>query len=116
MRIFVTLVISLCILSLGAQGQTPNDQGAIRIMRSGSQLSRTGPAAHFTGSVRIDPSFHATAPARASGALVTFEPGRVPQVSILRPGKRSNLFEYLPFGHIPVRGDGSKDRIQRPDS
>ena len=59
----------------GAQGQTPNDQGAIRIMRSGSQQSRQAPAEHFTGSVRVDPLFQATAPARASGFLVTFEPG-----------------------------------------
>lgn len=43
--------------------------------RSGSQPSGKGPAEYFTGSVRIDPLFEAPEPARASGAIVTFEPG-----------------------------------------
>jgi quercetin dioxygenase-like cupin family protein len=34
-----------------------------------------GPADWFTRTVRIDPLFQANAPARASGASVTFEPG-----------------------------------------
>jgi quercetin dioxygenase-like cupin family protein len=37
--------------------------------------SNKGPADWFTGAVRIDPLFQATAPARAAGASVTFEPG-----------------------------------------
>jgi quercetin dioxygenase-like cupin family protein len=45
------------------------------IKRSGSQPSGKGPAAYFTGTVRIDPLFTAPDPARAGGALVTFEPG-----------------------------------------
>jgi quercetin dioxygenase-like cupin family protein len=45
------------------------------IKRSGSQPSRTGPAEWFTGTVRIDPLFQASNPARAVGASVTFEPG-----------------------------------------
>src|SRR6266568_8366708 len=48
---------------------------AINVTRSGSQPSRQGPAENFTGSVRVDPLFQANAPARASGSLVTFEPG-----------------------------------------
>jgi 4-carboxymuconolactone decarboxylase len=75
MRNFVAIVISFCMLASGAQSQTSKDPGAIRIMRSGSQASRQGPAENFTGSVRVDPLFQATAPARASGALVTFAPG-----------------------------------------
>jgi 4-carboxymuconolactone decarboxylase len=51
------------------------DSQSIRITRSGSHSSRQGPAENFTGSVRVDPLFQAKAPARASGALVTFEPG-----------------------------------------
>ncbi|MGH8455748.1 MAG: (R)-mandelonitrile lyase [Stenotrophobium sp.] len=47
----------------------------MEIKRSGSQPSAKGPEAWFTGSVRIDPLFMADAPARVSGALVTFEPG-----------------------------------------
>jgi len=47
----------------------------IRITRRGEQASRQGPAEYFTGSVRIDPLFEPSAPARASAASVTFEPG-----------------------------------------
>ncbi len=45
------------------------------IKRSGSQPSAEGPAAYFTGTVRIDAPFNPPEPARVSGALVTFEPG-----------------------------------------
>jgi quercetin dioxygenase-like cupin family protein len=51
------------------------DSQTITITRSGSQPSRKGPAAYFTGSVRIDPLFQANDPSRTSGASVTFEPG-----------------------------------------
>jgi quercetin dioxygenase-like cupin family protein len=45
------------------------------IKRNGSQSFGKGPADWFTGTVRIDPLFAAPAPARVSGASVTFEPG-----------------------------------------
>ena len=45
------------------------------IMRAGSRPSDKGPSDWFTGTVRIDPLFGAPDPARAVGALVTFEPG-----------------------------------------
>ena len=44
------------------------------IIRSGSQPSAKGPADWFTGTVRIDPLFDRSDPARVSGAAVTFEP------------------------------------------
>ena len=47
----------------------------MEIRRNGSRPSRKGPAENFTGSVRIDPLFDPPEPARAYGALVTFEPG-----------------------------------------
>jgi quercetin dioxygenase-like cupin family protein len=47
----------------------------IRIVRSGSQPSRDGPAEYFTGSARIDPLFAAQEPSRSSASYVTFEPG-----------------------------------------
>jgi len=75
MRIFTAIGVSLFMFVSGAHSQNPNDEGAIRIMRSGSQPSRQAPAENFTGSVRVDPLFQAIAPARASGFLVTFEPG-----------------------------------------
>jgi len=55
---------------------TKSAKGVImEIKRSGSQPSAKGPADWFTGTVRIDPLFQASAPARAAGASVTFEPG-----------------------------------------
>jgi quercetin dioxygenase-like cupin family protein len=45
------------------------------IQRNGSKPSSKGPAEFFTGSVRIDAPFQASAPGRAGGAVVTFEPG-----------------------------------------
>jgi quercetin dioxygenase-like cupin family protein len=47
----------------------------MEIKRSGSRPSRKGPVENFTGAVRIDPLFDPPDPARAFGALVTFEPG-----------------------------------------
>jgi quercetin dioxygenase-like cupin family protein len=47
----------------------------MNIARAGSQASTNGSPDTFTGSVRIDPLFQAPEPARATGALVTFEPG-----------------------------------------
>ena len=45
------------------------------IHRAGSRPSAKGPSEYFTGTVRIDPLFSATEPARTSGGSVTFEPG-----------------------------------------
>ncbi len=47
----------------------------MEIRRSGSQPSGKGPAAYFTGVVRIDPLLNPPDPARVAMALVTFEPG-----------------------------------------
>ncbi len=44
------------------------------IKRAGSQPSAKGPSETFTGTVRIDPLFNRTDPARVFGANVTFEP------------------------------------------
>ena|SRR5690348_4643287 len=47
----------------------------MEIKRNGSQASTQGPKEWFSGRARIDPLFQSPDPARASGALVTFEPG-----------------------------------------
>ena len=92
MRIFLAIGISLCMLVSGAQSQTSKEQ-TIRIVRSASQPSRQGPVENFTGSVRVDPLFQAIAPARASGSLVTFEPG-------------ARTAWHTPAGPNPDRDDG----------
>ena len=58
------------------QAQAPAGDGqTLRITRAGSQPSAKGSADYFTGAVRVDPMFPATAPSRVSGGHVTFEPG-----------------------------------------
>jgi quercetin dioxygenase-like cupin family protein len=47
----------------------------MEVKRNGTQPSARGPEEYFTGSVRIDSPFQGSAPARAAGAIVTFEPG-----------------------------------------
>ncbi|NIR93236.1 MAG: cupin domain-containing protein [Gammaproteobacteria bacterium] len=47
----------------------------MNIIRIGSRPSAEGPADWFTGTVRVDPLFSPTEPARTGGASVTFEPG-----------------------------------------
>jgi quercetin dioxygenase-like cupin family protein len=47
----------------------------MRITKAGATASAKGPAAYFTGAVRIDAPFAAEAPGRVGGATVTFEPG-----------------------------------------
>lgn len=47
----------------------------MEIKRAGSQPSAKGNSEWFTGTVRIDPLFQTSAPSRAGGAMVTFEPG-----------------------------------------
>ena len=56
-------------------GTPPRRISTMDIKRSGSQPSGKGPADYFTGTVRVDPLFQATEPARVVGASVTFEPG-----------------------------------------
>lgn len=48
---------------------------SITVTRAGSQPSSAGAADNFTGSVRVDSRFQASAPARVGGGIVTFEPG-----------------------------------------
>ncbi len=74
-------VLLLCLIATASsnpsEAQTASAQGLekISIVRSGSRHSQKGAAERFTGTVRIDPLFAAQAPARTSGAYVTFEPG-----------------------------------------
>ena len=47
----------------------------MEIKRNDTRPSSKGPADYFTGTVRVESLFEATAPARVRGANVTFEPG-----------------------------------------
>jgi quercetin dioxygenase-like cupin family protein len=72
MKRLAALAVALSVLAATGAHANP---GELRIARAGSQPSGRGPAEYFTGSVRVDPLFPATAPSRMSGGLVTFEPG-----------------------------------------
>ncbi len=71
MKLLAATALSLALLAPAFA----QDSQAIRITRRGSQPSRQGPAENFTGSVRVDTPFQASAPGRTSGARVTFESG-----------------------------------------
>jgi len=77
--VFVSLVVSAAPLhgqqAGGSVTAAASDEQAIVVTRSEAQTSRQGPPENFTGSVRVDQPFQASAPGRASGARVTFEPG-----------------------------------------
>ena len=80
MKRFAVTFASLSLLTAAPSGivqaQAPSADGhTLRITRAGSQPSAKGSADYFTGAVRVDPMFPATAPSRVSGGHVTFEPG-----------------------------------------
>jgi len=80
MKRFAATLASLSLLAAAPSGivqaQAPVGDGqTLRITRAGSQPSAKGSAEYFTGTVRVDPMFPATAPSRVSGGHVTFEPG-----------------------------------------
>lgn len=66
-----TLGLALAASAHAQQGAAPE----LQITRAGAQASAKGPAANFTGAVRVDPLVQAPAPARTGAAYVTFEPG-----------------------------------------
>jgi quercetin dioxygenase-like cupin family protein len=80
MKRFAATLASLSMLAAApsgfAQEQAPaGDAQILKITRAGSQPSAKGSAENFTGTVRVDPMFPATAPSRVSAGHVTFEPG-----------------------------------------
>src|SRR3712207_6362847 len=80
MKRFAATFASLSLLTAASAGtvqaQAPASNGeTFQITRAGSQPSAKGAAEDFTGAVRADPIFPATAPSRGSGGHVTFERG-----------------------------------------
>ena len=75
MKALAATVMSLSVAAAAGVGAIAQTELELKIARAGSQPSSQGPADYFTGSVRVDPLFRPSEPARASGAYVTFEPG-----------------------------------------
>lgn len=67
--------MTIASLALTASIASAQSNQAITVTRPGSQPSSAGSADNFTGSVRVDSRFQASAPARIGGGIVTFEPG-----------------------------------------
>jgi 4-carboxymuconolactone decarboxylase len=68
-RFTATLAILALLFRASTEAQT------ITITPGGSRAVRAGPAANFTGEVRVEMLFEAIDPAHASGGSVTFERG-----------------------------------------
>jgi len=66
--------VLLLLLVATAAGAAPPESGQ-QIARAGSQSPAAGPAAWFTGVVKVEPLWRADASINTSGAYVTFEPG-----------------------------------------
>src|SRR3954453_15579039 len=94
---------------MGAQAER---SGSMEIKRAGSQASAKGSGDYFTGIVRVDPLFQAPAPARVSGAAVTFEPGARTAGHTHPLGQ--TLIVTAGFGRVQ-RWDGSIEEIRPGD-
>lgn len=62
-------------LSLGASAAFAEPDKAVSVTRVGTNPSTAGSSSNFSGAVRVDSRFSATAPATVGGGTVTFEPG-----------------------------------------
>ena len=72
------MLVALALLASPSAAQTRTSALAgdtMAISRRGSRPVQPGPAAQFTGTVRVEPLFAATDASRASAASVTFDPG-----------------------------------------
>jgi len=70
-----TLAATAAWLPALALAASAEEAPAVKVTRIGAQASTQGAAEYFSGAVRIDSPFKGSAPARVSGATVTFEPG-----------------------------------------
>src|SRR5215208_8231069 len=71
-------LVALAFAAVPASAQTAartSRRDSMTIARHGTRPVQPGPAAQFTGTVRVEPLFAPTATTPAGGALVTFEPG-----------------------------------------
>ena len=74
--VFAMAAALLTFASALAQPTLPARQATRTVVvRNGTQPSQVGPAANFTGRMRIDNGFQRPAPARVGVSTVTFEPG-----------------------------------------
>jgi quercetin dioxygenase-like cupin family protein len=75
MKIIAAALVTTLLMASACAQTAAKPAASLSINRAGTQASMKGPAANFTGAVRVDPLFQAQAPTRTSAAYVTFEPG-----------------------------------------
>ena len=68
----LTLLVLLASVSTGTQSTRTQ---TLLITRGGSRVIEPGPAANFTGDVRVERLYDAVDPSHSSGGVVTFAPG-----------------------------------------
>ena len=91
----------------------------MEIKSSGSQPSAKGPAEWFTGTVRVDPLFDTSHPARVAGASVRLNPARAPRGTPTRsgrprsshPGPDERSVGGGPIENIRPRDDAAAPRV-----
>jgi quercetin dioxygenase-like cupin family protein len=69
------LALAALLLGAGAGAAAQDGKPAQDIVRAGTQKTVAGPAANFTGDVKVAPLWPASPQIQASGAYVTFAPG-----------------------------------------
>lgn len=75
LQVSIALFVAVALIPMASSNDTVAAGPRIEIETKDSLGATPGPEAHFTGTVRIESSFQRKVPARAGGALVTFEPG-----------------------------------------
>ncbi|MET0290173.1 MAG: cupin domain-containing protein [Pseudoxanthomonas sp.] len=69
----MTKTLLVIALSISAPYAEAGEVASQQTIRAGTQPSRSGPAAYFTGRVRVEPFFQSDEDIQASAASVTFE-------------------------------------------
>ena len=105
MKRFATALLALALFTpdlTHAQEEAAPDGVALMVARQGAQEAQTMSGDNFTGTVHVEWAFQPEAPARTSGAYVTFE-----------PAARTNWHTHV-FGQTLIITEGS-GRVQRWD-
>jgi len=72
---FIALLTLLVLLASVSTGTQSTRTQTLLITRGGSRVIEPGPAANFTGDVRVERLYDAVDPSHSSGGVVTFAPG-----------------------------------------
>ena len=106
------IALAVVALSLVCATSAPAQDAGLVITRAAYRPVRVAPAEHFTGTVRVQLLFGATATTRAAGALVSFEPGARTAWHLHPAGQI--LIVTAGVGRVQARG-GAIEEIRESD-